>query len=296
MPGVDVHTHLAPVLDDDLAAVVHGGPPLLREPDQLVDYLDRVGLDRALVSPPPPFYRQELDAAEAAAWVDALNRGVALRCAEQSRLAPVPYLPLEHPALAAETYAAVRRPGAVVTGAAGGRSHRLDDAAFTPLWRMLAEDASTLLLHPGTSQDTRLAPYYQENLTGNPLETTVAATELVFGQVVTRFAGMRVVLVHCAGAVPMLLGRWRRGIATSRPGLPEPAVDLDAELRGIWFDSLAHDVEAMRLAVAGLGEDRLVMGSDWPFPMGSSDPCADVRALGLFDRAVANGDVLAGAW
>ncbi|MEI8261181.1 MAG: amidohydrolase family protein [Actinomycetes bacterium] len=296
MPGVDVHTHLAPVLTAELASQVHGGPPLLQQPESLVAYLDEVGLDRALVSPPPPFYRQDVDVAASAVWVAALNAGVEERCADHSRLKPVAYLPLEHPELAADVYAALRGPGIVVTGAAGGRSQRLDGESFTPLWRMLAEDGASLLLHPGTSQDARLAPHYQENLTGNPLETTVAASQLVFGQVVTRFAGLRIVLVHCAGAVPMLAGRWRRGISTSRPGLPEPAVDLDAELRGIWFDSLSHDAEAMRLAVSVFGEDRIVMGSDWPFPMGSSNPCADVRALNLFDQAVANGDLVAGVW
>ena len=296
MPGVDVHTHLAPVLDAELASQVHGGPPLLQQPESLVAYLDEVGLARALVSPPPPFYRQNLDAESSASWVAALNAGVVERCAQHSRLKPVAYLPLEHPELATDVYAELRGPGIVVTGAAGGRSQRLDDEAFTPLWRMLAEDEASLLLHPGTSQDARLAPFYQENLTGNPLETTVAASQLVFGQVLTRFPGLRIVLVHCAGAVPMLVGRWRRGISTSRPGLPEPAVDLDAQLRGIWFDSLSHDAEAMRLAVAVLGEDRIVMGSDWPFPMGSGNPCADVRALNLFDQAVVNGDLVAGAW
>jgi len=52
----------------------------------------------------------------------------------------------------------------------------------------------------------------------------------------------------------------------------------------------------MRLAVSVFGEDRIVMGSDWPFPMGSGNPCADVRALNLFDQAVVNGDLVAGAW
>lgn len=296
MPGVDVHTHLAPVLDADLASQVHGGMQQLQQPERLVAYLDEVGLDRALVSPPPPFYRQGQGADACAAWVDAVNAGLVERCADHPRLRAVPYLPLDQPEVASDVYARVRARGAVVTGAAGGLSHRLDADAFTALWRMLAEDGATLLLHPGTSQDARLAPFYQENLTGNPLETTVAASQLVFGQVLTAFAGLRVVLVHCAGAVPMLVGRWRRGIATSRPGLPDPPVDLDAQLRGIWFDSVAHDAAAMRLAVAVLGEDRLVMGSDWPFPMGSTDPCADVRALGLFEQAVANGDLVAGAW
>lgn len=296
MPGVDVHTHLAPVLDDDLAAQVHGGPPLLQQPDRLVAYLDKVGLDRALVSAPPPFYRQGQQADACADWVVAVNAGVRERCAEHPRLRAVPYLPLDHPEVASDIYSSLRGRAAVITGAAGGKSQRLDGEDFTPLWRMLAEDGATLILHPGTSQDARLAPHYQENLTGNPLETTVAASQLVFGQVPTRFPGLRLVLVHCAGAVPMLLGRWRRGIATARPGLPEPPVDLDAQLRSIWFDSVAHDDAAMRLAVAALGEDRLVMGSDWPFPMGSSDPCTDVRALGLLDQAVANGDVVAGVW
>ena len=295
MAGVDVHTHLAPDLDDSELT----GPELLRRPDALLAYLDSVGLDSALVSPPPPYYRQHLDVVASRDWVARLNDGVRRRCALQPRLRPVPYLPLEHPDVSVEVYAQVRAESAsatpIVTGAAGGQSARLDDPEFDILWAMLAADGAVLLLHPGTSPDSRLAPHYQENLTGNPVETTVAVSQLVFGQVATRHPGLRFVLVHCGGAVPMLAGRWRRGIATARPGLPDPAVDLDAEFRALWFDSLAHDPNALRLAVSVLGADRLVLGSDWPFPMGSSDPCADAAAVGLLDAAVTNSRTLVGA-
>ncbi len=288
--AIDVHTHLAPVaaaLTDpgvtvDAERIVIDGQTVgvadLYRPAALVDYLDHAGFASAWVSAPPPFYRQDQAADRCAQWVQDVHAGLVEACAQSGRLRPIAYLPLEHPEVAIERYQAVRHQNTVVTAAAGGGSVRLDDAALAPLWQAMNADQGVLLLHPGSTPDHRLAAHYQENLTGNPTETAIALSQLIFGNVLSAHQQLRIVTVHCAGTMPMLAGRWQRGIDTKRPGLPEPAVDLPAALRQIWFDSIAHDPAAMALAVQVLGADRLVPGSDWPFPMGSGDPLADIAA------------------
>ncbi|GHE29626.1 hypothetical protein [Streptomyces capitiformicae] len=66
-------------------------------------------------------------------------------------------------------------PWAGLTASAGGGSVSLADPALAPLWKVLDEDGRTLLLHPGTSPDPRLTPFYLSNLLGNPAETALAA-------------------------------------------------------------------------------------------------------------------------
>ncbi|WP_127125538.1 amidohydrolase family protein [Georgenia sp. SYP-B2076] len=294
LPGsVDVHTHLAPVLPDGadgVAAdgerlVVDGhavGPLGLYRPDALEAYLDDAGLESAVVSPPPPFFRQELDPAAAAAWVRALNDGVLRSVAGRTRLLPLAYLPLEHPDVAVAEYAALRGDArwAGVTASAGGRSQPLDGEALAPLWRMLDEDGRTLLLHPGTSADARLDRHYLANLLGNPAETGMAAAELVFGAVLSTYPRVRVVLSHCGGVVPSVVGRWQRGYDTDRPGVARLELPPREAVRRLYVDDLAHDPAVVDLAVEVFGADRLLVGSDWPFPMGSSDPLALIAHRG----------------
>ncbi|HEY8585034.1 MAG TPA: amidohydrolase family protein, partial [Capillimicrobium sp.] len=227
-------------------------------------------------------FRQGLDEAAARAWARALNDGVLAAVAGRERLLPLAYLPLEHPAVALEE---LRRVGADARWAglcasAGGGSPSLASPELAPLWRALDDAAALLLLHPGASPDPRLEAFYLHNLLGNPVETAVAAAELVFGDVLATHPRMRVLLVHCGGCVPDLLPRWQRGVDTERPGLrplTEPPV---AAVRRLWVDCLVHDPGAVDRAVEVFGAERMVLGSDWPFPMGTEDPAALVAHRG----------------
>lgn len=306
MPGTDIHTHLAPRLETTTAAALSGvelqpdhilafeghraGPPALYDPAALEAYLDQAGLDQAVVSVPPPFYRQHLDPAAAAEWATAINNGLAQAVDDRPRLRPLAYLPLEYPEVALAEYERTRTDDRFVgaTASAGGASVVASDPRLEPLWKGLDLDGASLLLHPGSSPDVRLDDFYLSNLLGNPAETAVAAAHLVLGGVLQRFPAMQVILVHCGGTLPALVGRWQRGVDTSRPGtdpLIEPPVTA---ARRLYVDCLAHDPAVVDLAVSTFGPDRILLGSDWPFPMGTADPIALVEHRGdEFVRRVA---------
>lgn len=304
MSGYDLHTHLAPSLaaepgipgvarEPDGRLRVDGhrvGLPGLYRPGDLAAWADGADLDAAVVSAPPPFFRQWLDLPEATTWVPALNAGILDAVEGEDRLLPIAYLPLEHPTLAvaeAERLLADDR-WAGFCASAGGRSVSLADPALAPLWQLLNHRAALLMLHPGTSPDARLDEFYLSNLLGNPVETAVATAQLVFGDVLARHPRMRVLLVHCGGSVPGVVGRWDRGVDTDRPGLAALTERPSVQVRRCFADCLAHDPRVVDLAVEVFGADRIVLGSDWPFPMGTDDPRALVAHRGpAFARQVA---------
>lgn len=297
MGGIDLHAHLAPKIDPDVHDL-HGigtaedgrltvdgsplGPVPLYRPDLLDSYLDRAELDQAVVSLPPPFFRQDQTSDDVARWARSVNDGMLAAVAAHPRQLPLAYLPLEHPEVAVAEYRAVREDARFVgvVGAAGGRSVSLADDRFGELWKLLDEDRKLLLLHPGASTDERLTPFYLQNLLGNPMETAVATAELVFGDVLARHPNLRVLLVHCGGCVPAVAGRWDHGVATGRPGLRPLSEPPAQALRRIYVDCLAHDPSLVDHALSVFGEDKLVLGSDWPFPMGTNDPRALVAHRG----------------
>jgi aminocarboxymuconate-semialdehyde decarboxylase len=268
--GIDLHVHLAPAsgVDD------RRGPAALHDPAALDAYLDRADLAEAIVSIPPPYFRQGLTAAETGVWAQRVNDGLLAAVTDHPRQTPLAYLPLDHPELAIQEYRRVRADPrfAGVCGAAGGRSASLADARFDPLWALLDADSRLVMLHPGTSPDERLEPFYLSNLLGNPVETAVAAAQLVFGGVLSRHPALRILLVHCGGAVTAVAGRWDRGIATNRPGLHPLPETPGRSLRRFYVDCLAHDPGQVDRAAEVFGPERVVLGSDWPFAMGTDDP------------------------
>ena len=247
-------------------------PPQLSQPGALREHLDRLGLEHAVVSIPPPFYRQDLAGDEAASWVATVNDGLAQLVADEPQFSAFAYLPLEHPSLARREVERVDGRGFVgFTAASGGRSASLADPELEPVWHALDERGAALLLHPGASPDPRLEPMYLGNLLGNPFETTLAAAQLIFGDVPARFPRIKVVLAHGGGAVAALAGRWQRGVDTDRPGLRELTEDPLTAVKRFYVDSITHHPEVTDLVRRVLGPDRIVFGTDWPFPMGSAN-------------------------
>ena len=298
MTTTDVHTHLAPLLphavegveERDGRLVVDGhrvGIPGLYDAGRLTQRLVENGVDRAWVSAPPPLYRQRLGPEEARAWVRALDDGLRARLAGESTLDRLTYLPFDQPDVALEL---VEDVGDSVgwTASAGGGSVALDDPALAPVWSALDARPKPLVLHPGDSPDARLGQHYLANLLGNPVETGVAAAQLVLGGVLSRYPGLKIVLVHCGGVVPAVVGRWARGVATRRPGIGRDTADPVTTVRRLWSDCLAHRPEVVDLARATFGDDHLLLGSDYPFPMGLDDPFEAVAHLpGELQRRIA---------
>jgi aminocarboxymuconate-semialdehyde decarboxylase len=283
----DVHAHLAPIdaarlsalpgvswnaADESLLLDGHRvGMKDLFHPERLVARMDVHGVQRALVSIPPPLYRQALAEADALAWVRYVNEAMlAIARGSAGRLGALFYLPLEHPALLAGLQAEYERSEFEgIALAAGGHADIVySEPRYEALWQWLNEKGAFVFVHPGTCADRRLAAFYLENLLGNPVETGVAGAHLVMAGVPGRYPRIRFCLAHAGGIFTSILGRLQRGFDTRRPGVNlgvEPPLQAG---RRFYVDCIAHSVDMLALAGAMLGEDHVLYGSDWPFPMG----------------------------
>lgn len=294
---LDIHTHLVPVDETALAGLdgvswdaaagvmtVDGhmlGMKALYAPDKLIAWLDTNAIGGAWISAPPPLYRQHLSEVPAAAWCDYVNRGLAgIAQRHSSRLTALPHLPIEHPALAADIAArAIASGQRRFSAPSGGPGRMLSDAAYASLWRTLDEAGAFVLFHPGESDDARLTPFYLTNLLGNPYETTVAIAHIVFGGIAERYPGIKFCFAHGGGAAAMLAGRFERAFHTDRPGVDKTLEPPHAALQRLWVDCITHEPGALRQAANIFGENHVVFGSDWPFPMGLIEPHAQLAWL-----------------
>ena len=297
--ALDVHAHLAPVVPERLAAIagvawdgaarvltVDGhavGLKPLFEPERLLAWMAEHGVAHAWVSAPPPLYRQQLQGAQARDWADYLNTGLAeIAQASDGRLMALLHLPTQDPDAALVVAEAALADGhglfAMPTGTRDERG--LSDPAFEPLWEALDGAAAFVFLHPGECADGRLRAFYLSNLLGNPYESSVALAHLAFAGVPERYPRLSLCFAHGGGVAPMVAGRWQRGLDTARPGVDPAGPAPEAQLRRIYVDCICHSEAAARLSEEVFGTDKVVFGSDWPFPMGLTAPHAQ---LGDFD-------------
>jgi aminocarboxymuconate-semialdehyde decarboxylase len=274
MAGWDVHTHLIP--PTVLAAAhkrawglaVKGGAlvvdgqrlPLRRlaDPSALLQWIDEQELDGAVVSVPPALFRYD----QGVEWASLVNQGLRELATPQLRV--LGQLPLLDPAAA--SVASELASEGVFSGFALGTA---GFAGLDEVWQVLDRLEAFTLIHPSHSHDERLDAFYLSNLLGNPYETGLAAAELVFTDVPGRFPGIRFCLCHGGGVTAALAGRWQRGIDTERPGIEPPSLSVADALQRFYVDDLVHDSAVQELLGATFGADRVLAGSDWPFPMGS---------------------------
>ena len=147
-----------------------------------------------------------------------------------------------------------------------------------------AELGAFILVHPNNVAGAdRLRSYYLNNLIGNPLDTTIAAACLVFGGVLERHPKLNVLLVHGGGFVPYQAGRWAHGWHVR----PEPKVNVKASpepwIERFYYDSILHSVERLNFLVATAGAGRVLLGSDYPYDMGTGECVRQVKALKISD-------------
>ncbi|MNZ38191.1 Amidohydrolase [compost metagenome] len=289
--ALDVHAHQVPIdrerlgqlpgvaWNADAGCLVVDGSPLkvsgLYEPSRLVEWMDEQQISQTFVSVPPPVYRQYLGESDACIWADYLNSGLlAIASAWSGRLSALMHLPLEHAGLASELWSRQGGKGFVGAALAAGGSPSIDysSAALDPLWQGLDEARAFVFIHPGHCCDGRLAPFYLDNLIGNPYETTIAASKLLMADVPRRYPGIRFCLAHAGGYLGAACGRLQHGFATRRPGVPDDMEPPAQAVRRFYVDSIAHSDALLALAHETFGEDKVLFGSDWPFPMGDLHP------------------------
>jgi aminocarboxymuconate-semialdehyde decarboxylase len=146
-----------------------------------------------------------------------------------------------------------------------------------------------ILVHPWDMMGAESMPkYWLPWLVGMPAEQSRAACSLIFGGVLRRFPKLRIALAHGGGAFPYSIGRIEHGFRM-RPDLvaSDCADDPREAMRRFWFDSCVHDARALRYLIDTVGDSRVLLGTDYPFPLGEQAPGALVRAH-VLDPALQN--------
>ncbi|HZO45646.1 MAG TPA: amidohydrolase family protein [Xanthobacteraceae bacterium] len=297
---VDVHAHCAfPEAHALLGMKIN--PETLIMGAERIRQMDQQGIDVEALSINPFWYKAERDVA--GALIKLQNEKLAELCASQpDRFVAFATVAMQHPDLAvAQLEEGVKKFG--LRGMSVGthvNGEELANPKFHPIWAKAEELGCLVFMHPVAFPDFEKRLRGNGglmNVIGNPLETTIALSHLIFEGTLDRFPGLKICAAHGGGYLPSYAARSDVGCAS----FPDrcAAVQLKKKpteyLQQLYFDSIIFTPEALRHLASQVGTGQIVMGTDYPFPWSKTavDHILNTPGLSDAERAAMLGDTAA---
>ncbi len=312
---VDVHAHCAvpeamALMGMKLSTPGSTLPPLLHmatQASERIRAMDEQGIDVEALSINPYWYKADRDVASQ--LIKLQNEKLAEACAAHpDRFVAFATVALQHPDLAAQQLEeGVKKYGLRGAGIGGSvNGEEISDPKFHPFWAKAEQLGVLVFIHP---QGTGVAVDLQnrlkgngllDNVIGNPLETTVALSHLIFEGTLDRFPGLKICAAHGGGFLPSYAGRSDQGcnVFPDRcPGPKDGALKKKPTeyLKQMYYDNIIFSPEAMRHIIAEVGASQIVVGTDYPYPWTKTavDLVMSTPGLSDADRAAVLGGTAA---
>ena len=260
-----------------LALAFAGGKPTRPVSKPLSDIAGRIawmqksGIDKQVVGGWVDMFGYELPGAEAEAWARLTNDALLAAAKAEPRFVPLATVPLGDGARAAAVLKdAVKAgfTGAMIGTLPRGVGSTLDAADLDPFWQAADDAGAVIHIHPSfDAGDKRVNDFGLANGLGRITDAVVAVARLISAGHITKYKNAKFFAPMGAAALPFVLGRLKRN-ATITPGIGDPVEALSH----IYTDTILHDVRVLKFVIEMMGTERLMMGSDMPFPIGDMEP------------------------
>ena len=307
--AVDIHAHLVPPrLLDDLehgrlrfpgievvprdggrALAFAGGeptrpvPPGMQDAERRRSWMDEQGIELQVVAGWLDMFGYQLDPGEGAEWARTVSAYLMDAADEDGRLVPLGTVALQDPAGAADALRLLVEggfPGVMIATQIGERE--LDEPAFEPFWAAADELGAVVYLHPSFAAGPRHKVHGLVNALARPEDTTLTLARLLYAGIPAAHPRMKLIASHGGGTLPYVLGRLARNHAV----VAHDAADPLESLAHLHFDTVVFEPRALRLLLECSSPERVLLGSDYPFPIGDLEPRGVVERAGLDDDTV----------
>jgi aminocarboxymuconate-semialdehyde decarboxylase len=258
-------------------------------------WMDEQKIERQVVGGWLDMFGNELPAEEGTRWAQLINAHLQEISETEPRFIPLATVPLQDGARAADVLRDAHRAGfkgAMIGTQPKGKGGVLDDPALVPFWEAAHDTGSLIFIHPVfESGDDRVHDYGMANAVGRITDTLIAVSRLIYAGHVSRYANAKIVAGIGGAGLPYVLGRLRRNYELDKAKLADP----EAALRRLYYDTVVQDKRALRFLAEMVGADRIMMGSDIPFPIGDLAPMKIVGEtdFSTAERQAINGGLIA---
>jgi aminocarboxymuconate-semialdehyde decarboxylase len=284
---VDVHAHCYVDVQDLVkdhadSAAASGGPANFdtqilfpASVEARLRHMDEHGIDVQALSLAPA-YNYWADRDLAGRIVGRQNQQIAALCASHpDRFVGLGGLALQHPDLAVEQMEhglkELGMRGFEIGGSVNGED--LSAPKFNPFWAKAEELGVLIFIHPASfaeGQRRFQGNGFLPNVIGNPLETTVAFSHLIFEGTLDRYPGLKICGAHGGGYLASYSGRADHCMEQSAKCKPVKKHPSEYFKQQLYCDSIVFTAEGLRHLVAEVGASHVLLGSDFPFDI--SDP------------------------
>lgn len=256
--------------------------PPFYDVDARRQYMDNYGISMQVLTPPPFLFYYWTDAEASYPIVRAENEAIAeIVRTNQPLFTGLGTVPMHNARLAVRECETIKKEGlAGIEIGSNVNGVDLDDKQFWPIYEAVESLGLAMLIHPNNVVGgDRMREFHLQNLIGFPSDTTLAAARLIFSGVLDRFQRLKICLGQAGGFLPYIIGRLDHGFE-ARPECRCFASSKPSDyLRRFYYDTIIHAPEPLSFLLESVGSDRVMLGSDFPFDMGLSDPCADLNKL-----------------
>jgi len=254
--------------------------PLSDIPGRLA-WMRQQGIDRQVCGGWVDMFGYELPAAEGEAWSRLINDSLlAVKTSQPAAFVPLATVPLQDGARAAavlKAAVAAGFPGAMIGTLPRGVGSVLDAADLDVFWAAADDLGAAIHIHPSfDAGDTRTYDFGLQNAVGRITDAMVAVARLICSGHTARYQNVKFIASMGSVGLPFLIGRLRRNFEVTA-GIGNP---IDALAR-IYTDTVLHDARVLRFVIEIVGADRIMMGSDSPFPIGDLMPTRIVAGCGV---------------
>jgi aminocarboxymuconate-semialdehyde decarboxylase len=269
--GIFVHTPERPY-----------GPikPTFHDIDMRLAHMDREQIDYQVLLPPPFVFYYWSNAAEARALMALENNGIAEAARHPSgRLLGFGTVMLQDVAGSIREAERIKKLGLLgVEVGSNVNGFGLDESRHFDFYGALEALDLALFIHPhNVAGQERMGDYHLRNLVGFPLDTTLAAAQLIFAGVLDRFPRLRICLGQAGGFLPYIIGRLDAGYRARpecRRNIECPPSDY---FRSFYYDTIIHSAHSSAFLIDTVGAERVMFGTDFPFDMNAISPLAEIE-------------------
>lgn len=270
--GIFVHTPERPY-----------GPikPAFYDLDLRLSHMDREHIDRQVLLAPPFVFYYWSDAAEACALMALENDGIAEAARHPSgRMLGFGTVMLQNVSASIREAERIKKLGLIgIEIGSNVNGLGLDDVRHFDFYAAMESLDLALLIHPhNVAGKERMGDYHLRNLVGFPLDTTLAAAQLIFSGALDRFPRLRICLGQAGGFLPYIIGRLDAGYRARpecRRNIKQPPSDY---LRHFYYDTIIHSAHSSAFLIDTVGAERVMFGTDFPFDMNSTSPVTEIEA------------------
>ncbi|MDZ7839585.1 MAG: amidohydrolase family protein [Gammaproteobacteria bacterium] len=254
--------------------------------DRRIEEMDRHDVDIQIMCATPVLFAYSKPANKTRDWAMLVNdMGLELCSTHGARLKCMAQVPLQDPALACQEVSRARASGHVgvqIGNHVGDRN--MDDPGFIEFLQHCAAEGMPVLVHPWDMLGRERMPRYMLPwLVAMPAETQLSILSLILSGGFEKLPrSLKLCFAHGGGSFAFLLGRadnaWRQRdiVREDCPQPPSSYVDR------FYVDSAVFDQRALKLLVDVMGSERVMFGTDYPFPLGEEDMASLVRTAPEF--------------